>query len=118
MLFMVIGAVIFSIFWVQTSGMDAKSQAKQILSSGLQMPGFRRDPRVLESVLKRYITPLTVMGGAAVGILAATADVTGALSRGTGILLAVMIIYKLYEDIAQQHMMDMNPALRKMMGGE
>ena len=118
MMFMVIGAVVFSIFWVQTSGMDAKSQAKQILSSGLQMPGFRRDPRVLESVLKRYITPLTVMGGAAVGILAATADLTGALARGTGILLAVMIIYRLYEDIAQQHMMDMNPALRKMMGGE
>jgi len=118
MSFMVLGAVVFSIFWVQTSGMDAKSQAKQILSSGLQMPGFRRDPRVLESVLKRYITPLTVMGGAAVGILAATADLTGALSRGTGILLAVMIIYRLYEDIAQQHMMDMNPALRKMMGGE
>jgi len=116
-LFMVGGSVLFSIFWVQTSGMDAKSQAKQILASGLQMPGFRRDPRVLERVLKRYITPLTVMGGAAVGILAATADLFGALARGTGILLTVMIIYRLYEEVAQQHMMDMNPALRKMMQG-
>jgi len=53
-----------------------------------------------------------------VGIIAASADLLGALSRGTGILLAVMIIYKLYEDIARQHMMDMHPALRKMMGGE
>jgi len=114
-LFMVGGAVIFSIFWVQTAGMDAKSQAKQILGSGLQMPGFRRDPRVLEKVLKRYITPLTIMGGATVGILAAVADLSGALSRGTGILLTVMIIYKLYEEVAQQHMMDMSPALRKMM---
>jgi preprotein translocase subunit SecY len=114
-LFMVGGAVIFSIFWVQTAGMDAKSQANQILKSGLQMPGFRRDPRVLERVLKRYITPLTIMGGATVGILAAIADLSGALSRGTGILLTVMIIYKLYEEVAQQHMMDMNPALRKMM---
>jgi len=113
--FMVGGAVIFSIFWVQTAGMDAKSQANQILKSGLQMPGFRRDPRVLERVLKRYIGPLTIMGGATVGILAAIADLSGALSRGTGILLTVMIIYKLYEEIAQQHMMDMNPALRKMM---
>ncbi|MCD4759630.1 preprotein translocase subunit SecY [archaeon] len=116
-LFMVGGAVIFSIFWVQTAGMDAKSQAKNILNSGLQMPGFRRDPRVLEKVLKRYITPLTVMGGAAVGVLAAVADLSGALSRGTGILLTVMIIYRLYEEVAQQHMMDMNPALRKMMQG-
>jgi preprotein translocase subunit SecY len=112
---MVIGAVIFSIFWMQTANMDAKSQAKQIMSSGLQIPGFRRDERVLEKILKRYIWPLTIVGGAAVGLLAALADLTGALSRGTGILLAVMIIYKLYEEIAKQHMMDMHPAMRKMM---
>jgi preprotein translocase subunit SecY len=29
-----------------------------------------------------------------------------------------MIVYRLYEDIARQHMMDMNPMLRKFMGGE
>jgi len=28
-----------------------------------------------------------------------------------------MIIYRLYEEIAKQHMMDMNPMLRKFMGG-
>ena len=114
--FMIIGSVIFSIFWVQTSGMDAGTQSKQILASGLQIPGFRRDERVLERILSRYITPLTVMGAVAVGFLAAMADVMGALSRGTGILLAVMIIYKLYEDIAQQHMMDIHPTLRKVIG--
>ena len=114
---MIVGAVIFSVFWVQTAGMDAKSQARQIMASGLQIPGFRRDPRVLEQILNRYIWPLTIMGAIAVGILASSADLLGALSRGTGILLAVMIIYKLYEEIAQQHMMDMYPALRKMMGG-
>ena len=86
-----------------------------MMASGLQIPGFRRDLRVLESILKRYILPLTVMGGALVGILASTADLLGALSYGTGILLAVMIIYRLYEEIANQHMMDMHPALRKMM---
>jgi preprotein translocase subunit SecY len=115
-LFMVVGSVIFSIFWVQTSGMDAATQSKQILASGLQIPGFRRDERVLERILKRYITPLTVMGAIAVGVLASLADVMGALSRGTGILLTVMIIYKLYEDIAQQHLMDINPTLRKVIG--
>ncbi|MAG78173.1 preprotein translocase subunit SecY [archaeon] len=112
---MICGAVVFSLFWVQTAGMDARSQAKQMMASGLQIPGFRRDLRVLESILNRYIIPLTVMGGGLVGILAATADLSGALSYGTGILLAVMIIYKLYEEIANQHMMDMHPALRKMM---
>lgn len=114
-LIMIVGAVIFSIFWVQTAGMDAKSQAKQIMASGLQIPGFRKDQRVLEHLLDRYIWPLTVMGAITVGFLAALADLTGALTNGTGLLLTVMIVYKLYEEIAKQHMMDMYPMMRKMM---
>jgi preprotein translocase subunit SecY len=111
--FMIIGCVIFSWFWMQTAGMDSRSQAKQMMASGLQIPGFRKDPRVLERLLDRYIGPLTIMGGITVGILAAVADLAGALANGTGILLTVMIIYGLYEEIAKQHMMDMNPMMRK-----
>jgi len=118
MSFMIIGSVIFSLIWVKTANMDAASQAKQIISSGLQIPGFRRDPRVLESILNRYIPALTVMGAIAVGALASLADVGGALSRGTGILLTVMIVYKMYEDIAKQHAFDMHPALRKVISPE
>jgi preprotein translocase subunit SecY len=114
-LFLVVGSVIFGIFWVQTSGMDARSQAKNIMASGLQIPGFRRDERVLEHILSRYISPLTIMGSITVGLLAGIADLSGALAHGTGILLTVMIIYRLYEEIAQQHMYDMNPMLRKFM---
>jgi preprotein translocase subunit SecY len=117
LIFLIGGAVVFSWFWVQTSGMDARSQAKQIMKSGLQIPGFRKDERVLERLLQRYITPLTVMGAIVVGILAGLADISGALTNGTGLLLTVMIIYRLYEDIAKQHMMDMNPMMRKFMGG-
>ena len=116
-LFLMIGAMVFSMFWVQTAGMDARSQAKQMMSSGLQIPGFRRDERVLERLLNRYIWPLTIMGGLSVGFLAGFADITGTLSSGTGILLAVMIVFKLYEEISRQHMMDMNPMMRKFMGG-
>jgi len=54
------------------------------------------------------------MGGAAVGLLAAGADLLGALVRGTGLLLSVMIVYKMYENIAQQHAYDMHPVLRKL----
>jgi preprotein translocase subunit SecY len=117
MLFMVGGAVIFSIFWVQTSGLDARSQANQMINSGLQIPGFRKDPRVLERMLNRYIWPLTVLGGIAVGILASLADISSALTSGTGLLLTVSIVYKLYEEIAQQHLMDMNPMMRKFITG-
>lgn len=113
LLIMIGGSIMFALFWMKTAGMDASSQARHISESGLQIPGFRRDPRVIETLLNRYIVPLTVMGGAAVGMLAAFADLGGALVRGTGILLSVMIIYKLYEEIAQQHALDMNPMARK-----
>ncbi|RLE46616.1 MAG: preprotein translocase subunit SecY, partial [Candidatus Methanomethylicota archaeon] len=116
-LFFVIGSVIFSVLWVETAGMDAKSVAKQITSIGLQIPGFRRDPRIVEQVLSRYIMPLAVMGGAFVGFLAAFANFMGALGTGTGILLTVMIIYNFYETIAYRYMEEMHPALRKFFEG-
>ena len=103
-------------FWVKTTGIDAAGQARNISSSGLQIAGFRRDPRILESILDRYIMPLTIMGGLAIGLLASVANLFGALTSGTAILLAVMIIYQMYQNIAQQHAMDMHPALRKIMG--
>jgi preprotein translocase subunit SecY len=115
LLIFMVGCVVFGIFWVQTAGMDSKSQAKQIMASGLQIPGFRKDQRVLERLLDRYIFPLTIMGSIAVGFLAALADLTGALTHGTGLLLTVMIVYRLYEEISKQHMMDMNPLLRRFM---
>ncbi len=110
---MIILAIIFSVFWVNTSGMDARSVARQIESIGMQVPGFRRDPRILEKVLDRYIMPLAVLGGAAVGALAALADFMGALGTGTGILLTVMIIYNLYENLATRYLEEMNPMIRK-----
>jgi preprotein translocase subunit SecY len=115
LLFYMFFAMIFSIFWVKTTGMDSAGQAKNILSSGLQLPGFRKDQRILESILNRYVMPLTVMGGLAIGALAAIADLLGALISGTAILLAVMIIYQLYQNIAKQHAMDMHPAMKKIM---
>lgn len=107
-------SILFAVFWVKTAGMDASTQAKNLIASGLQIPGFRKDERVLESILARYIMPLTVMGGAAVGLLASAADLLGALTSGTAILLAVMIIYQMYSHIAQQHALDMHPLLKKM----
>lgn len=108
----------FSVFWVKTSGMDAKAQAQKIAASGLQVSGFRQDIRILESILDRYVMPLTVMGGAAIGLLAAATDLLGALASGTAILLVIMIMFQFYQNIAQQHMTDMNPAMRKFMGSE
>ncbi len=116
-LFFVGFSTLFAIFWIKTSGNDSKGQAHRIASSGLQIAGFRQDERILESILDRYIMPLTVMGGVAIGLLAAISDLLGALVSGTAILLVIMIMFQFYKNIAQQHQMDMAPAMRKFMGG-
>jgi len=116
MLFFMFFSTIFAIFWVKTSGMDAKAQAHKISSSGLQMAGFRQDERILESILDRYVMPLTVMGGLAIGLLASLTDLLGALVSGTAILLVIMIFFQFYQQIAKDHMGDMNPAMKKFMG--
>ena len=61
--------------------------------------------------------PLTVMGGLAIGFLASVTNLMGALVSGTAILLVIMIMFQFYQNIAQQHATDMNPAMRKFMGG-
>ena len=114
-LFYIIFSAIFSVFWVKTSGMDAQSQANNILSSGLQIPGFRKDERILEAVLKRYVMPLTIMGGAAIGLLAAASDLLGTIIGGTSFLLGIMIMFQFYQNIAQQHAVDMHPAMKRFM---
>ena len=110
-------STLFAVFWVKTSGMDSKAQAKKISESGLQVAGFRQDIRILESILDRYIMPLTVMGGLAIGFLASITNLLGALVSGTAILLVIMIMFQFYQNIAQQHQMEMNPTMRKFMGG-
>lgn len=117
-LIFMVGSLMFGFFWVQTANLGPRAQAENIMNSGLQIPGFRKDLRVLERMLARYIWPLTFVGALAVGLLASVANLTGALGSGTGILLTVMIVYNLYQTIAQQHVADMNPMMRKFMGGK
>ena len=109
-------SMVFSKFWVETTGMDAKSVAKKLQGGGMVIPGFRGDIRIIERVLLRYIPSITLLGGASVGLLAAFGDMTGALGGGTGVLLAVGIVYQLYEQIAKEQMMEMHPMVRKILG--
>ena len=116
--FMVIGGAIFAVFWVETTGMGPTATAKQIQNSGMQIPGFRQSPGVTEKVLERYIPQVTVIGGALVGLLAVMANMLGTIGRvtGTGLLLTVSITYKLYEEIAEEQLMEMHPMMREMFG--
>jgi len=116
--FMIIGGGIFAIFWVETTDMGPEATAKQIQNSGMQIPGFRRNVGVIEKVMERYIPPVTVIGGALVGLLAVMANMMGTIGQvsGTGLLLTVSITYKIYEEIAEEQLMEMHPMMRQMFG--
>jgi preprotein translocase subunit SecY len=113
---MMVFCIVFGKFWVEMSGMGPKQVASQLQNVGLHVPGFRRDPRVIEMVLERYIPMITILGSAAVGGLAVIADLTGALGTGTGILLTVGILYRMYEELAAQQAFETIPALKALFG--
>jgi protein transport protein SEC61 subunit alpha len=106
----------FAKIWVELSGIAPRDIAQQLHSSGMQIPGFRRSPVIMEQVLQRYIPVVALFGGMIVGFLAVVADFFGALGTGMGVLLAVGIIYQLYQTIAQEQLSDMHPALRGLLG--
>jgi len=110
--------IIFAWLWVELSNIGPKAVAKKLHGMGMQIPGHRSSRTHFERILKKYIPAITVMGGAFVGLLAFGADLTGALGGGTGVLLTVGIVYKLYEEIAQEQLMDMHPMLRNFLGGD
>ncbi|MDG1535692.1 MAG: preprotein translocase subunit SecY [Candidatus Thalassarchaeaceae archaeon] len=118
--FMTAGSTVFAKFWIETTNMGSKDVAKQIERTGMQIPGFRKNPVVLERILERYIPPVTVFSGAFVGLLAAGADLLGTVGNatGTGLLLAVGIILRTYEQIQKEQAMEMHPVLREFFGAE
>lgn len=117
---MTLGSMVFAKFWIETTNMGAKDVAKQIERTGMQIPGFRKNPAVLEKILQRYIPPVTLFSGAFVGLLASGADLLGTIGNasGTGLLLAVGIILRTYEQIQKEQAMEMHPMLRQFFGAE
>ncbi|MEN3056265.1 MAG: preprotein translocase subunit SecY, partial [Candidatus Methanosuratincola petrocarbonis] len=111
-------SVIFAKIWVEVSGMSAKNQATQLVDAGLQIPGFRRSPAVIESMLNRYIPPLTILSGITIGLLAGFADMLGAIGSGIGILLSVGIIYQYYQILAKEQLAETYPGLGRLLGQE
>ncbi|HRS42668.1 MAG TPA: preprotein translocase subunit SecY [Candidatus Diapherotrites archaeon] len=111
----VIMCVIFGKFWVEVGGQGTEEVASQLQRSGMSIPGFRRDERVLVTVLKRYIPTIVVMGSITVGLLAVFADMTGAIGTGTGILLTVGIVYKFYEQLAKDQLFESGNFLKTML---
>jgi preprotein translocase subunit SecY len=108
--------VVFSLTWLEVGGLGPSTVAKQLVDAGMQIPGYRRSGKAVESILKRYIPAVTVLGGIAVGIVAGVTDFFGVFGSGMGILLSVGIIYQYYEVLMQERAAEMYPAFRRIFG--
>lgn len=94
-IFMLGSCAFFSKTWIDVSGSSAKDVAKQLKEQQMVMRGHRDKSMVHE--LNRYIPTAAAFGGLCIGALSVLADFMGAIGSGTGILLAVTIIYQYFE---------------------
>ena len=113
---LIVFSVIFSLTWLEVGGLGPSTVAKQLVDAGMQIPGYRRSGKAVESILKRYIPTVTILGGIIVGLIAAVSDFFGVFGSGMGILLSVGIIYQYYELLMQERAAEMYPAFRRLLG--
>jgi protein transport protein SEC61 subunit alpha len=113
---LVVFCAVFSLIWLEVGGLGPEKVAQQLMDSGMQIPGYRRSGRPIESILKRYIPVVTILGGIIVGLVAGLSDFLGVFGSGTGILLAVGIIYQYYELLMRERAAEMFPAFRRILG--
>lgn len=95
MTFILSACALFSKTWIEVSGSSARDVAKQLRNNQMFMKGHRNSSLV--AVLNRYIPTAAAFGGMCIGGLTVFADFLGAMGSGTGILLAVTIIYQYFE---------------------
>jgi len=113
---LVLFCALFSIIWLEVGGLGPAKVAKQLMDSGMQIPGYRRSEKPIEAILKRYIPVVTVLGGIIVALVAGTSDFMGVFGTGTGILLSVGIVYQYYELLMRERAAEMYPAFRRIFG--
>lgn len=108
--------IAFSITWIEVTNLNSRSVAKQLISSGMHIPGFRRAEGPIKDVLDRYIPAVAIMGGLSIGLIAAIADFFSSFGTGTGILLATSIMWQYYQILAREQIEEMYPGLSKLIG--
>jgi len=99
-IFVLATTAMFSRMWIDVSGQSPKDVARDMQSNGTFMPGHRESSMI--GVLNRYIPIAATCGGVCIGLLTIFADLVGAIGSGTGILMAVTIIYQYFEIVVKE----------------
>lgn len=98
--FMLGACALLSKTWIEVSGSSPRDVAKQLKDQQVVLAGYREQSMYKE--LKRIIPTAASLGGILIGLLSVVADMMGAIGSGTGILLAVTIIYQYFELFARE----------------
>uniref|UniRef100_A0A6A7FY21 Protein transport protein sec61 subunit alpha n=1 Tax=Hirondellea gigas TaxID=1518452 RepID=A0A6A7FY21_9CRUS len=102
--FILISCAVFSLTWIEISGSSPKDVARQLRNQKLVIRGMRDGDMI--KVLNKYIPVAAAFGGMCIGALTVFADFMGAIGSGTGILLAVTIIFQYYEMYSKEKSQD------------
>jgi len=101
-IFMLGACAMLSKTWIEVSGSSPRDVAKQLKEQQVVLAGHREQSMYKE--LKRIIPTAASLGGVLIGALSVVADLMGAIGSGTGILLAVTIIYQYFEMFAKEQL--------------
>jgi len=112
LLFVCTACAVFSKAWTEISHTTARDVARQLTQQQISVRGMRE--QATANLLKRYIPIAAALGGMCIGLLTVVADLIGAIGSGTGILMAVTIIYDYYESYMKEQMAGMGIDLAKM----
>ncbi|MCS6784443.1 MAG: preprotein translocase subunit SecY [Candidatus Caldarchaeum sp.] len=115
---LIVFSVLFAKFWVQISGLAPEKVAEQLISAGMQVPGFRRSPEIIASIIRKYIGTVTILGGLIIGTVASIADYLAVFGSGIGILLTIGILNQYYQLLIRERISEMYPAFGKLLGRE
>ncbi len=108
--------LLFGFIWVEIAGLSPRQQAENLIKSGMELPGVRKNVKLLEKILARYIYPLTVISSLLVTLIAVVADIFGAYGTGSGLVLLVGIVYSFYETLMYERTLEMYPMLQRLIG--
>jgi protein transport protein SEC61 subunit alpha len=87
--------------WIDLAGSAPRDVCRQLQEQEMTIEGGSRE-EMMKRYLSRYIKSAATFGGFCLGALCIIADTMGAIGTGTGIVLAVTIIFQIFEQIAKE----------------
>jgi len=94
--FMLVTCALFAHAWVEISGTGPAAVRSMLEKRGAKVYGPKRGD------LSNKIRTAAALGGMAVATLFISADLLGAIGSGTGVLMAVTIIYEMWEKASKE----------------